>query len=399
MIRPRGIALTILAIVLLVLAGSTRVGWLLLFDAVLWGTIVTSAITPWFSTGGLQLRRRPVAWGGRRDEPGPMEGDVVEFDIRLRNRGLLPCMFVTVRYNLAGEPVEHARQRLFATWIGRGQSLSATSSVRYDQRGLHRLPAGRVESSIPFGLFRRSRRLGGPAEVVVLPRVYPVPRLRMRGAVGDRDSRPTLARVGEQSVGSREFAPGDSWRLIHWRNSARTAKPQTREFERFPDDTLVIAFEAGEERPKSDDALEHSIRVAASVGDSICRSGGPVRLLAGGLREETSDRHRLLNRLALLERSGRSSLPLLLRDRPLLSDVLAIVEDIDGEGIEALIGLARSRTPVTAVVLSGFQSERPSGDPVGDLRRSGAYAVECRPGCIAEALALLGSGPHMGETP
>jgi hypothetical protein len=175
--------------------------------------------------------------------------------------------------------------------------------------------------------------------------------------------------------------------------------PQTREFERLPDDTLAIAFVAGEEWPKSDDALEHSVRVAASVGDSICRSGGSVLLLAGQLREETSDPHRLLNRLALLERSGADSLDSLLGARPPFSDVLAIVEDIDEEGIETLIRLAQSRTPVTAVVLRGFRSERPSGDPVGDLRRSGAHAVECPPGGIAEALASLGSGPHAGNTP
>jgi uncharacterized protein (DUF58 family) len=326
-----------------------------------------------------------------------MEGDVVEFDIRLRNRGLLPCMFVTVHYNLAGQPVDIAKPRLFATWIGRGQSLSTTSSVRYAQRGLHKLPAGRVESSIPFGLFRRSRRLEDPAEVIVVPRVYPIPELSMRGAVGERHPRPVPARVGEQPVGSRDFAPGDPWRHIHWRNSSRMAKPQTREFEKFPDDTLTIAFAAGEGRPRTDDALEHSIRVAASVGDFICRSGGSVHLLAGQLSEETSSHHRLLNRLALLERSGQDSLPMLLGNRPPASDVLAIVEDIDGEGIEALIGVARGGTPLTAVVLCGFQSERPSGDPVDDLRRSGAHAVECRPDSVSEALALLGPGPHMSE--
>ena len=46
MITPRGTALVVVAIALFVLAGATGVGWLLLFDAVLWGILVLSAVMP-----------------------------------------------------------------------------------------------------------------------------------------------------------------------------------------------------------------------------------------------------------------------------------------------------------------------------------------------------------------
>ena len=54
MIRSRGIGLLLVAIIVFVLSGVTRVGWLLLFDAVLWGTLVLSAVMPWLATGSVK---------------------------------------------------------------------------------------------------------------------------------------------------------------------------------------------------------------------------------------------------------------------------------------------------------------------------------------------------------
>ena len=34
-----------------------------------------------------------------------MEGSPVRFELALKNEGLLPCAFVTIRYNFAGSPV------------------------------------------------------------------------------------------------------------------------------------------------------------------------------------------------------------------------------------------------------------------------------------------------------
>ena len=95
-------------------------------DVLKWESPETDDVTVWV----FRDDSAPPPLGASTERVILTVGDVVEFDIRLRNRGLLPCMFVTVRYNLAGEPVENARQRLFAAWIGRGQGLWSTSSVR-----------------------------------------------------------------------------------------------------------------------------------------------------------------------------------------------------------------------------------------------------------------------------
>ena len=144
MIRRRGIAIIITAILLFVLAGITRVGWLLLFDAVLWGLVIVSAITPWIAIGKISLTRRIVGWDGEPGSDGPMDGDVVFIESTVTNHGLLPAMFVTIQNDWAeGEP-EAKKKNLFIAWLGRNSTLSARTNVKYSRRGLHRIPSATV---------------------------------------------------------------------------------------------------------------------------------------------------------------------------------------------------------------------------------------------------------------
>ena len=398
MIRPRGIALVIVAVIVFLLANQTGVGWLLLFDAVLWGTVVVSAIMPWMAMGRLDIRRRVVDWDGRKDDLGPMEGDAVQLELRLRNVGLLPCMFVTVQLNWGGG-IEPERERLFLAWLGRNRDLSITTKVRFKRRGLHKLSSLRVETGLPFGLFRRSRRSGEPTELVVLPRVYPLSHLDLGGSAGAVAQWPFQARVGEQTTGSRNLVPGDPWQHIHWRNTARTAQPQIKEFEKTPDDTLVIAIDTSRAQHGGAEALDHAVRIAASVGDFVCRSGGTVLLVAERLHLETSNRAHLLKELALLQGSEKATLASLRHGLSPTAKVLAVLMDTDAEGTESLKYLAGGLYEVTAILLRGFDAGHPLGNPSDELRRAGMIAVECRPEGVPEALAALGEARTQASRP
>ena len=389
MIRPRGVVLLIVAIMLFVLAGTTRVGWLLLFDAVLWGTLVVSAIMPWLATGDLHVRRRIVGRPDSDDNPGPVEGDVLEFEVALRNLGLMPCMLATVSFNCQGETVSPSRGRLFLAWLGRGQYVSCTTRVRFPRRGRYDLPPVKVETGLPFGLFRRSVHIGESAQLVVLPKVYPVDPLESLGNAGPAESQPVAARAGEQTLGSRDYAPGDPYQHVHWRNTARLARPQIREFERTPEGSLTIIIGPHRSRTEGDEAMEAAIRIAASVGDLVCRSGGSVRLVASGIDVRASGRAHLLTELALMEdtEEGPWEQPSTVGGS---TSAMAILLDSDSVGLEAVTRLADGGASVT-VVLSTSAGPGPSS--AGDtqrLRSAGVIVVECREGDVPAALADLG---------
>ena len=397
MIRPRGVALLIVAIVLFVLAGTTRVGWLLLFEAVLWGTLVVSAVMPWLATGDLDVGRRVAGRPDSDGKPGPMEGDALAFGIVLRNRGLLPCMLATVLFNCRGETLPPSRERLFLAWLGRGRDVSCSTRVVFPRRGRYELPPVKIETALPFGLFRKSVRMGESAQLVILSKVYPVGPLDTLGNAGPDELQPLPARTGEQTLGSRDYAPGDPYQHIHWRNTARLARLQTREFERIPEGSLTIIIGPHRSNTEGGEALEAAIKIAASVGDLVCRSGGTVRLVGGGIDRLTADRTDLLTELALMEDAGHAPWALAATLTGPTS-VMAILLDSDTPGLEILTRFAEGGASITSVL---SRSPEPGPSPAGDtqrLRGAGAILVECREGDVRAALADLAQA-RLGFSP
>ena len=389
MIQARGVGIVLVAVSLFVLAGSTRVGWLLLFDAVLWGTVVVSAIMPWLAIGKPTIQRRVVGWEGRRDDPGPMEGEAVMFDITVTNRGLLPSMFFTVRFNCGGPAATAQRDRLFVAWLGRGRRLSASTKVTFHRRGPHQLDPVSVETSVPFGLFRRVTRMREHTRLLVLPRVYPMKRAATLGTVDRTVPRPIATQLGDEIVGSRRYLPGDPWKHLHWRNTARRAEPQVKEFEQDTGDSLVIAFVPTRIRQEGVEALEHAVRIAASVGGFVCRLGGNVTLRVGGREEAFTARTPLLERLAVLGDEGEFDLDTVVQSLPYPSNVLVIVPETDAQIVEPL-DLAESRHHhLSVVTLRGFNRLRSPTRPKHGQHPLATPAVDCWPGDIPGTLEAL----------
>lgn len=389
MIRPRGIGLVIVAVVIFLLGGFTGVGWLLVFDAMLWGTIVVSAAVPWLAVGRLDVRRRVVLRA--EQDLGPTADEDVEIEVRVQNRGLLPAAFVTVLYNLGGPPAEAVKHRLFVAWHARRATLTAKASAKYERRGIQELPAPKVETGLPFGLFRRSRRTGEPMRILVLPKVHPVDSLDFLGGASGAHLREGSARVGEQVAGSRDYRTGDPWQHIHWRNTARSVDPQVKEFERAPQVSLTVAFEMGREG----EALEHAVQIAASAGDSVCRNGGFVRVISASVDVTTDSRRELLETLALVESTAVPLWRLAAAGEPLADGLLAIVMDDDDMGVEAITRAAGRGVNVTAVVMVGFDGAG-RGAATQTLRRAGAGVVECPPDGITSTLDALAAGTADG---
>jgi len=239
-----------------------------------------------------------------------------------------------------------------------GESVSTRLALMPNRRGVVVLDDLRVVLPDPFGLFQRIRRTKGEAdEILVIPRRYRLPELKLEGISELKVGGETASEVrgeGGEFLGLREYHPGDSLRRIDWKAWARTGEPIVREFEeaRFPRYGLVLDTSLKESGPE---LFEEAVSVAASF-------------------VSTMDRRRCLLDLMFV------------RDSPLvftagrgvaraegLMEVLARVEGSDEEaGYDSLRKLVlRYAAEMTAcvVVLSGWSEER--REFVSQLRRSG----------------------------
>ena len=330
MITFRGAALVAIAVLTLLLARLTQVGWLYLLDAMLWGAILLSLGLPSLAVTSLSARLRVVRGEGNPGYPSPTEGEVVGLELWLENKGSWPRYHLSISYHCPLATPSESRQRFFVPRLGGGTSLALVTTVQCHRRGLYQFGAVTVESKTPFGLFRRRRRLSSTMSVLVYPQVHPLGTMPLLEGMQGTMIRPRRTRVGQEIAGSRHYFPGDPLRNIHWRNTARLGHPMVKEFEDSQEDTLVIAFDSSQDIGQGrDTVLEYSIKLAASVARYVTDQGGSIRLLTGGLPGRELPWTALLKELALLQAGPGPGLPALVEGLPNTSRVLALVSEAD----------------------------------------------------------------------
>jgi len=401
MITRRGVGLLLTAIAVFFVASATRVGWLHLADAVLWGLLALSLIFPWAAVSGVRATRRiGVRRGGRRSVT-PVEGDTVDVDVSLENPGAWPRYLLSGSYDSTLEAGDGQRHRFFFAMLPRRARITATRRVEVRRRGRHFLGSLTLECSGPFGMFRRRKRFEAPSNLLVYPRWVPMGRvglLDLTQGVADGHNR---SRAGGEIAGSRRYVFGDPMRQMHWRNSARTGRPAVKEFDARTDNAVVLALDVGMVRGKpGETTLDYGARIAASVSRAITGAGGDVSLMTGSATgAPTTNWAGMMRSLAMLEPSPDRSLGNALRQLVPGTRLLAAVWARDGVSVAALSALARRGCTVTAVVLDGFEPGDDGAQAVGMLRNAGIAAVSCHRGALEDAIAAIeraGASDHSG---
>jgi len=161
-------------------------------------------------------------------------------------------------------------------------------TLQLRRRGLHVIPAVRLQSVDPLGLQRLETQVPERCEVLVYPRVLPLPTQFLPATTGGgRAPLESTHRQGEGSsfMGVREYRPGDPLRHVHWRTAARLGRLAVVEWEAEESVDALIAVETleGTDLPlRSGSTLDLAAGLAASLISRILANGDSVRLLAPG---------------------------------------------------------------------------------------------------------------------
>lgn len=166
----------------------------------------------------------------------------------------------------------------------------------FARRGMYELSGYRLATKFPFALFRKSRDIAEPLQVLVYPARVTVPRPEPKSTSTGDTTANRLGRRGE-FFGLRERRAGDDRRDVHWRSSARTGRLLVREYEDELARRVVIgvdnALPAAVREAVQDNALtpafevqvnavERAISVAASLAATYLEIGWTVELSARG---------------------------------------------------------------------------------------------------------------------
>ena len=410
MITAKGVGFLIAAILVFFLARLTQVGWLYLVDALLWGIILLSAFLPWLGVPFLEARRK-LSWEGPGEAPGegpaegfhgltdgPAEGETVQINLSLRNRGFWPKFFLSLSYGCTLAAPEDRQFRFFVSKLAASSELALPVTVAAYQRGTHSLEPVVADASAPFGLFRRRVRLDQAQQVLVYPRIYPLNRLYLVDGLAGESVQAQKSRLGLETAGSRPYIPGDPRRHIHWRNTARTGRLMVREFEDPQDHTLHLLFDAtqswGEGRESS---LEYSIKLVASVANYARLHRVPVQVWGGtlgaglaGAGPPVGDNWQpLLRSLALVEPGQGPNLPQSLGRLPAGSSALAVFSTGERQSARAMSLAGLNLNRLVVVALEGFGEPDSSDDLLDELACAGGQVICVRPGQLPQTLKQL----------
>jgi len=255
-------------------------GWLLSF-------IIASGILSEMTLKRLNVERRPP--------PRVFAGEPFLMEVVIQNAKENRASFSIEVEDLVGTtPID---KRCYFLKIPAAKSQRTSYRHTFARRGAYTLTGYRLATKFPFALFRKSRDVDAPLEIVVYPARVNVPRPVPKTTSRGETTANRLGRRGE-FFGLREGREGDDRRDVHWRSSARTGRLLVREYEDELARKVVIGVDnalpeavrdavgdggltAADEAKVS--AVERAISVAASLAASYLEVGWTVELVARGL--------------------------------------------------------------------------------------------------------------------
>jgi uncharacterized protein (DUF58 family) len=249
------------------------------------------------------------------DAGTPTVGEAFEETFSVRKVGRVPAPWVEImdlsrlREYQPGRVVSLGKQAV--TWRARGV---------YRQRGWVTFGPTRVRVSEPFGLFSQELRLNQKNQVLVYPRVLPLPELLMPATqhAGTAQRFGNWADYPPETGGVREYAPGDAFGRIHWPLSQKHEQLMSKTFEQplTADLWVVLDLDRNVHHGEGEEStLEYAVNLAASVAIQIHSRGRKVGLIANDARGTLLEPHRamrqdrvILDYLAVAQADGMQTL-------------------------------------------------------------------------------------------
>ena len=316
-------------------------------------------------------------------------GDRLEERFTLANSFILPATWVTL-HDRSTLPNHNAS---VATGVD-GSSVSQWKiTTQCTRRGVYTLGGTSLETGDPFGIYTLTFEDPTSSTLAVMPPVVSLPKFQLltSGWAGEGKPNPRSLEETINASHTREMAPGDPLRWIHWKSTARNDKFYVRQFEGTPAGDWWILLDLDKETLLGtgwESAEEHGVVLAASLAVRGLEMEHPVGLTVNGSdpswtvpRRNEYQKQAVLKALAVAAPSKMGLHDYLQRIAPSLGShcsLLIITANVNPEWTESLVPLIWRGVLPTVFLL----------DPV-----SFGGTAEVKP--VSESLQMMGVPCHV----
>jgi uncharacterized protein (DUF58 family) len=337
----------------------------------------------------LQLRRETrLGWvqvGGR-----------IEERFTLSNTSIFPASWI--QFNDHSSLPGFDASRTLSIGAGYFEQWSVNSVCT--QRGLYSLGDAHIQTGDPFGIFEVNLHASQRTSVLVLPQIATLPDLIITPSGSFGDGRPRR-NAPEQTIHAstvREFAHGDSTRLIHWPTTARTQKVFVRLMESAPEGHWWILLDLHQKYMLGrgwDSVEEQSVTLAASLAHFGLRKRKAVGLVTNSktltwLPPEKGEGQRweIMQGLALAQPSRLDLATLLERTQSSIGrhhSLIVISACTDPDWIQSLLALSlRGVTPTVLLMDASTHGEAHSAAGIASILQQRGIACHLIPPGLIE---------------
>ncbi|ALG11438.1 DUF58 domain-containing protein [Kibdelosporangium phytohabitans] len=240
---------------------------------------------------------------------------------------------------LATEQLANREVQVPIPSLAAGSEHTTTYYLPTNRRGIHQVGPMSIGHTDPLRLMRVGTVFSAFSTLYVHPRlvtVEPVPTGQTRDMDGPTSSYAPQGGVAFHSL--REYVPGDDWRLIHWKSTARTGQMMVRHNVVPNQPRLMVVLDTNS-LGYSEQTFESAVSAAASLAIAAIRGGFPLELrtTSGGV--------------AASDRAYDGAVPAL--------DLLAAAKATrDDPGLTALPGMVSTDDSVALGVVTGTPDPR-----------------------------------------
>jgi uncharacterized protein (DUF58 family) len=322
-LRPIGILL--LSLLSFLAAQGTGIRLFFHLFYLLLALLALSYLWAWINVHGLRVERETFTHRSQ-------VGDEARERITIRNMWSFPKLWVELRDH--SDLPQHGTG--FVTYLPGHERRRWAARTVCTMRGKFTLGPATLVSGDPFGIFRLERPVAGTSEVLVYPRMTPLPGFSLPSAElpGGQDVKSRAFHVTPNVSTIRDYQPGDSFNRIHWRSTARTGQLMVKEFELDPTAEMYIVLDMQERvqqmlapvrkergaQPLSEQRIaesteEYGVLAAASITRQLLEQNRMLGLISWGQHREVIPAEResrqlfkILEALAVLRAHGAQPL-------------------------------------------------------------------------------------------